>query len=308
MSTKDHSMYVILPKGDSGNMLILSIIRRVSQLTGNPYRVAFVNSVDKRTLPNPNVINNKTWLYLIGNLPDTSALQKNAFVTHSITSSETKSAVAVFWEMAFRCPIPVGNNLFHSFERVWLNSPDATEEDRGLRSILHDLALKAETSVKGAFQEADVLFCKPDSLQQVTYRERYDEDLAKLVAVISGCVQFTLYVTEEVLTKCQLPAKWLGKIVRFVDTTGVMVDTGLLAYYVGLSHPEVDILVQHRLHQLQNNVCHRYYCRAIKEVDLLAWNVLSGHPRAASGQVTKVVAPFSDHAWMESIDSMPFLA
>jgi hypothetical protein len=87
-----------------------------------------------------------------------------------------------------------------------------------------------------------------------------------------------------------------------------MVDTGLLAYYVGLSHPEVDILVQHRLHQLQNNVCHRYYCRAIKEVDLLAWNVLSGHPRAASGQVTKVVAPFSDHAWMESIDCMPFLA
>jgi hypothetical protein len=301
-------MYVILPKRDATSMLVLSIVRRFSQKFGIPYQTAFVNPSDKRTWPNPNRIGNKTWLYMIGNLPSMPVHEANAHKVLKFNSTETESVVAVFWRSSFGFAIPTTDNLFHAHERAWSNSPDATEEDRGLRSILLDMAIKAETNVDLAFRDADTMFTQPCDVQLAAFKHRYDEDLAKLVAVVVGCVQFTLYVTEDVIAKCQLPAAWRGKIVRFVDTTDVTVDTGLLTHHVSQTHPEVDMLVQHRLHQLTNNVCHRYYCRAIKEADLLAWGILAGHPRAASGQVTGVVAPFSDHAWMESIDDMPFLA
>jgi len=303
----DANIVVVLPKGDPTNILLLSVFRRFNQKSGYRFTPYFVTPADRRTWPNPNRVNNKTWLYLFGNLPSMPVHEANAHKVIKLASTETESVVAVFWKFAFNSPIPVSDNLFHSFERVWSNSPDATDEDWGLRAILRDMALTAEQSNIGlAFRDADAMFTKP---WNATCKQRYDEDLAKLVAVVAGCPQYTLAITEEVTGKCQLPAAWLGKVVRFVDTTGVEVDTGLLTRHVSQTHPEVDILIQHRLHQLTNNVCHRYYGRAIKkDVDLLAWGILAGHPRAASGQVTGVVAPFSDHAWMESIDGMPFLA
>ena len=307
--SRDANIVVILPKSDPTNILILSIFRRVSQKSGYRFTPYFVTPADRRTWPNPNRINNKTWLYLFGNLPSMPVHEANAHKIIKLASTETKSVVAVFWEFAFNSPIPDSDNLFRAFERVWSNSPDATDADWGLRAILRDMALTAEQSNIGlAFRDADAMFTRPWDAQLAICKQRYNEDLAKLVAVVAGRSQYTLYVNEEVVAKCQLPAAWLGKVVRFVDTTDVEVDTGLLTRHVSQTHPDVGILVQHRLHQLTNNVCHRYYCRAIKEVDLLAWDILAGHPRAASGQVTHVVAPFSDHAWMASIDGMPFLA
>ena len=304
----DANIVVILPKSDPTNILILSVFRRFSQKFGYRFTPYFVTPADKRTWPNPNRVNNKTWLYIFGNMPSMPVHEANAHKVLKTTSTETESVVAVFWKSSFGFAIPDSDNLFRAFERVWSNSPDATDADWGLRSILRDMARSAETNIHQGFRDADAMFTRPWDAQLATFKQRYDEDLAKLVAVVAGCSQYTLYVNEEVVAKCQLPAAWLRKVVQFVDTTDVEVDTGLLTRHVSQTHPDVGILVQHRLHQLTNNVCHRYYCRAIKEADLLAWDILAGHPRAASGQVTGVVAPFSDHAWMESIDGMPFLA
>ena len=178
----DYNIVAILPKGDPANILLLSIFRRFSQKFGYRYTPYFVTPADKRTWPNSNRVNNKTWLYIFGNMPSMPVHEANAHKVLKITSTESESIVAVFWKSSFGFALPDSDNLFRAFEGVWSNSPDATDEDWGLRAILRDMALKAETNVDLAFRDADAMFTKP---WNATCKQRYDEDLAKqpLIAV-----------------------------------------------------------------------------------------------------------------------------
>jgi len=306
MSQFDGPIVVILPRNDISCFLAASLIRHIAQTRKCDLTYYIVDRVDRRTWPNANRINGKTWLYMLGDLPEMPVHTAAARGFGRFTSSQDKSVSALFWEMTTGMPVCY-SPILYSFERVWSHSKYASPEDWGYRCILFKYTeIAVEKGMIEAIKQADRFIHQPYAEIVAASRKAYDTKVAEITALIADKPKFTLHVNEEVRSKCKLPETWQGLVVRFIDTTDVQVDTGFLSYLVS-KEPDIDILIQHRQHKLNNNVLHKYYARSMKETDLLTWDILKGHPRAASGEAVGAGAPFSDIKWMESIDDMPLL-
>ena len=306
MNSPTDSILVFVPANDIACFITASMFRYIrADIT---YRV--FNPNDRRTWPNPNTVKPGTWLYLLGtgfpNMPIHEAKAKQVI---RLTGNESMSIAGLFWTTVFRIPLTLNLGLM-SFERAWSNSVNAISTDWGLRFAVLELThVAAKEGMVKALAAADAYFAQPAPAILADYIKRYDDKLADLTTVVADRSQYTIHVSEEVIEEFSLPKKWLGFVMRIVDTTGVEVDTSLLAHHIRMTLPHVDILVQHRKHQLSNNECHRYYCRAISNrvTTLLDWNILAGHPRAASGQITGAKGLCCDMKQMEDIDDMPML-
>jgi len=303
MSSSTDSMLVFVPENDVAAFLALAMFRIIRA----PLDYRSYNPKDRRTWPNPNSIKRNTWLYILGNGPDMPVHEAKAKKVFHIAGTESLSVAGVLWTTCFGLPLTLNPGLA-DFERVWSNSPDARLVDWGVRfALLEATQVAAKEGLKKGLAAADAYFGRPTPVVLADCRRLYDAKVVSMRSVITDRPQYTVHVTDEVIKEFGLPKEWLGFVVRFIDTTGVEVDTSLLARHNRLTHPDVDILIQYRKHQLTNNVCHRYYCRAISDrvPTLLDWSILAGHPRAASGQITGTNAPFSNPAIMEAIDDMP---
>ena len=297
---------VIAPKYDTACFLAAAMVRAIAHSRNCRATYYFVDYIDRRTWPNPNCIDSNTWLYILGDFDMPAHVARAKDVGHFV-STETASVAAHFWTMLTNAPVTASPGL-SSFERTW--SHTATEMDWGFRKALNTFAATAvDTGMLPALTQGSAFLYRPVEVIHADCRRLYEQETAALTEQLVGQHQSTLYITEEVLDKCHLPAEWLGVVIRVVDTTGKRVDTGFLAHHVSLTHPTVDILVQHRMHQLTNNMLHKYYCRALsdKVPDLRVWDILGGHPKAASGEVHGTAAPLTDTAWLASIDDMPLL-
>lgn len=296
-------MLVFVPENDVAAFLALAMFRLIR--AGLEYRS--YNPKDRRTWPNPNIIKPGTWLYILGSGPDMPVHEAKAKKVFRITGTESLSVAGVLWTTMFGLPLALNPGLA-AFERVWSNSPDAKLEDWGVRFALLDATqVAAKEGLKKGLTAGDAYFARPLPAILADCSRLYETKVAAMSTVLVDRSQYTVHVSDEVIKEFGLPKEWLGFVVRFVDTTGVEVDTSLLAHRIRAMLPDIDILVQYRKHQLTNNVCHRYYCRATSDrvSTLLDWSILAGHPRAASGQVTGAKAPFSDPAAMEAINDMP---
>jgi hypothetical protein len=304
MSSSTDSMLVFVPVGDIACFLAASMFRCVH--AKRTYRI--FDPKDRRTWPNPNIITSSTWLYILGsNFPEMPVHEAKAKKVFRIVATESLSVAGVFWTTMFGLPLAF-NPVLLAFERVWSNAPNVISGEWGLRFALMEYAQMAvKEGVEKALIESDAYFSRSTAAILADCDKHYESKMASMLSVIKERPQYTVHVSEEVVKEFGLPKEWLGFVVRFVDTTGVEVDTSFLAYNIRTTLPGVDILVQYRRHQLKNNACHRYYCRTIsdKVTTLLDWSILAGHPRAASGQVTGATAPFSDATKMEAIDDMP---
>ena len=299
MSSTPDPMFVIVPERDIAALLALSMFRMIRA----PLEYRTYNPKDRRTWPNPNSIKPNTWLYILGAGPDMPVHEAKAKKVFRIAGTESLSIAGTLWTTYYGLPLALNPGLA-AFERVWSNSADASLEDWGLRFALLDATqVAAKEGLKKGLATADAYFARPGPTVLANCRSLYEAKVAAMSTTVAACPQYTIHVSDEVIKEFGLPKEWREFIVRFVNTTGVEVDTSLLAY----RSRDVDILVQYRRHQLTNNVCHRYYCRATSDrvSTLLDWSILAGHPRAASGQVTGAKAPFSDPAAMAAIDNMP---
>jgi len=309
MSKPAKSIAVILVKNDVSSFLVAGMIRNIGIQWNLPVSYYTVNRIDRRTWPSPNKITPDTWLYMIGDLPPMPLHEARAKGFGHHTSSETESVATRFFRVLYPM-IPVATStILPSHERTWSHSPLSTPEDWGLRDVLFSFTEVVETKgMTAAFDAATLYLYQGSEAVRTDLLRRYTEKKTELLTCLETCSQYTIHLNEEGLAKNSLPAEWLNKSVRLIDTTDVHVDTGLLSQHVRVSYPDVDILVQYRKILLNNSVLHKYYCRALKDVDLLAWKILKGHSKGASGESrAKTNAPFTDTEWMESIDDMPTL-
>ena len=310
MSKIAKSIAVILPKNDVSSFLVAGMIRNIGIQWNLPVSYYTINRIDRRTWPSPNKITSDTWLYMIGDLPPLPIYEARAKAFGHHTSSETESVATRFFRVLYpMIPVPT-STILPSHERTWSHSPLCSPEDWGFRDVLFSFTEVVETKgMAAAFDAATLYLYQGSEAVRTDLLRRYTEKKTELLTCLETCSQYTIHLNEEALAKNELPAEWIGKSVRLIDTTEVHVDTGFLSHHVRVSYPDVDILVQYRKILLSNNnVIHKYYCRALKDVDLLSWKILKGHSKGASGESrAKTNAPFTDTEWMESVDDMPLL-
>jgi hypothetical protein len=309
MSKTAKSIAVILVKNDVSSFLVAGMIRNIGIRWNLPVSYHTINRTDRRTWPSPNKITSDTWLYMIGDLPPMPLHEARAKGFGHHTSSETESVATRFFRVLYPTLPVFTSTILPSHERTWSHSPLSTPEDWGLRDVLFSFTEIVETKgMMAAFDAATLYLSQGQVAVRTDLLRRYYEKRDELLTRLETCKKYTIHLSDEAIAKNQLPTEWLNKTVRLIDTTDIHVDTGLLSQHVRLLHPDVDILIQYRKILLNNNLLHKYYCRALKDVDLLSWKILKGHSKGASGESrTKTNAPFTDTEWMESIDDMPTL-
>lgn len=301
MSSIRNNIVVIMNRFDIYSFLGARLIQASAVKANRKCMYHIVDKIDRRTWPKVHSVRGQS-VFVLGDLPSIPTVDDHAHQKAYIKQNEEYSVAKAVWKY-FLGPFPQFD-VFKSVENIWRGEA-TSEEEWGLRAVLFKFTEMAEKEgMEGALAAYDAQFNK--SIDEVrsdlvsAYRKKIEELESELIDID---IAF-LNIDEIALEKCKLPEEWLGLNVCVADTSGINVDTGLLAHYMFDCCSGLDVLVQYRRIQLTGNTLHKYYCRGNRDckIDLRTWPVLKGHAKAASGECHGSEAPFADKMWLECMD------
>ena len=200
-----------------------------------------------------------------------------------------RCAAVQTWQFFYpQTPIPEWLNCVDRIDR-WDNP---TEEDRCIREVLNVIAHKpVQRKFEEAYQDTHLFMqsmCSAESIKATIEKGRIilkkkDEDLHKVL----GKGGF-MTVTDDYITKWQLPASWKGISLYIIDNTDIVFDSTEAAHQVFTYYPQVTAFINYRKKTFLEKgdmtvekTVYVYSARS-REFDLTAnGSIFKGHPTAA---------------------------